>query len=72
MTTPRYEQVKAARAKLLGKLESGAFAGEAKQRATKRLQEYDASLKLLEGATNRREETPSVGAPGVTINVGPE
>jgi len=72
MSTPRYEQVKAAHAKLLGKLEAGAFKGEQKKRAAARLQEYEHSLELLKNATNRRDETPQVGAPGVTINVGPE
>jgi hypothetical protein len=72
MSTPRYEQIKSAHAKLLGKLEAGAYQGDAKKRATARLQEYEHSLELLEGATNRRAETPSVGKPGVTINVGPE
>jgi Ni,Fe-hydrogenase III large subunit len=72
MSIPRYEHVKTAHAKLLGKLQAGAYKGDAKKRATTRLQEYEHSLELLEGATNRRVETPSVGKPGATISVGPE
>jgi hypothetical protein len=72
MSISRYERVKSAHAKLLGKLKAGAYKGDAKQRVTAKLEEYKHSLELLEGATNRRVETPSVGKPGATINVGPE
>jgi len=68
MSTPRYEAVKAAREKLVAKM----VFGTAKPGAENRLEQYDQSLKRLEGAKNRREETPSVGGNGVTINVGPE
>ena len=72
MSTPRLEQVTAAKAKLLAKLEAGVYEGDRRKRVLQRIQEYDASLARLDGATNRRAETPSVGKPGVTIGVGPE
>lgn len=68
MSTPRLDAVTAAHAKLVGRLEAGVFEGERLERALGRKAEYENSMKLLKGATNRRDETPSVGRPGVTID----
>jgi hypothetical protein len=72
MTTPREIQIRAARDKMTAKMKAGVYTGDRRDRVAKRLREMDASLELLKGATNRRVETPSVGAPGATIGVGSE
>ena len=72
MNTPRYQQVAAAHAKLTAKLKAGVYEGARRDRVLVRIREYELSLGRLEGATNRRVETPSVGPPGATIGVGPE
>lgn len=74
MSLNRLETVLKARDKLRNNIQLGKWDDDDQKQAAamERLSQYENSIELLQGGASRREETPNVGLPGVTINCGPD